>query len=126
MSLTKLTSINKSFEWTRVEQGVFNKIKQLVDRDTLLTYPYFNETFKIRTDASALRLGAVISQTGKPITFYSKTLTAAPKQYIIIERELLSIVKILKEFIIILRGQKLRTYTDFKNLLAKCLIPMDY
>ena len=32
--------------------------------NTLLTYPDFNETFKIHTNASAFQLGAVISQKG--------------------------------------------------------------
>ena len=44
-------------------------------RDTLLTYTDFNETFLIHTDASALRLGSVIIQKGKHITFYSRKLT---------------------------------------------------
>ena len=48
-----------------------------MDRDTLLTYPYFNEIFKIHNDTRALQLGAVISQKIKPITFYSRKLTDA-------------------------------------------------
>ena len=42
---------------------------------TLLTYPGFNEKFKINTDASALQLGAVIIQKGKPIAVYIRILT---------------------------------------------------
>ena len=38
-------------------------------RDTLLTYPDFNELFDIHTDASEKQLGSVIGQTGKPISF---------------------------------------------------------
>ena len=43
--------------------------------DTLLTYPDFNETFKVHTDAIAFQLGVVISQKGKPIDFCSRKLT---------------------------------------------------
>ena len=46
-----------------------------MDRDTLLNYPDFNETFKIHTNASAFQLGAFISQKDKPIDFYSGKLT---------------------------------------------------
>ena len=49
--------------------------------NTLLTYPYFYETFKIRTDASAFRLGAVINQKVKSLYFYSRKLNGAQKQY---------------------------------------------
>ena len=75
-------------------------------RDTLLTYPDFNETFKIHTDASAFQLGAVISQKGKPIDFYRRKLTDARQRYTVIDRELLSITETLKEFRKILLGQK--------------------
>ena len=44
-------------------------------RDNLLTYPDFNETFKINTDTSAFQLGAVIKQKDKPIAFYIRKLT---------------------------------------------------
>ena len=116
---TKLTSINRKFKLTEVEQDAINKIKRIMVRDTLLTYPDFNETFKIHTNASAFQLGAVISQKGRPIAFYSIKITGAQQRYIVTERELLSIVETLKEFRKILLGQKLRIYTDHKNLTCK-------
>ena len=59
--LTKITSIEVKFRWTKIEQDTFNKIKLIVARNTLLAYPYFNEDFKIHTDARKFQLGAVIS-----------------------------------------------------------------
>ena len=67
-----------------------------MDRDNLLTYQYFNETFKIHTNASAFQLGAVISQKGKTINFYSIKLMDAQQQYMVTEKKLLSIVETLK------------------------------
>ena len=58
--LTILTSIKRIFKWTQVKQDASDRIKRIMARDTLLTYPYFNEIFKIHTDASAFELGAVI------------------------------------------------------------------
>ena len=72
--LNKLTSINRNFKWKKVKQDAFVEIKRIVAHDTLLTYPDFNETFKIHTDASAFQLGAVIIQKGKTIAFYSGKL----------------------------------------------------
>ena len=40
--LTKLTHIKKKFKWMNVEQDLFDKIKRIVDRDTLSTHPDFN------------------------------------------------------------------------------------
>ena len=64
--------------------------------DSLLTYTDFNETFKIHTDASTLKLETVISQKGKPIAFYSRKLTDAQKRYTVTEIELPSILETLK------------------------------
>ena len=64
--LTKLTPIKRKLKWTQVGPDASEKIKRIVDRDTLLTYPVFNETFKIHTNASAFQLGAVIIQKVKP------------------------------------------------------------
>ena len=55
--LTIMTSNKSKFEWMEVEQDYFGKIKRIVARDTLLTYPDFNSTFKIHTYASAFQLG---------------------------------------------------------------------
>ena len=53
-TLTKLTYIKRNFKWTQVKQDAFDKIKHIMAHNTLLTYPYFNLTFKIHADASAL------------------------------------------------------------------------
>ena len=65
-------------------------------RDTLLTYPDFNENFKILTDDSYLKLGAIIIQKGKPIAFYGRKCTKSQQRYTVIERELLSIIETMK------------------------------
>ena len=87
-----------------------------MDRDTLLTYPDFNEAFKIHTDASAFQLIAVINQQVKTINIYSIKLTDAQHWYTVTDKELPIIVETLKEFRTILLGQKLIIYTDHKNL----------
>ena len=75
--LTKLMYIKRNFKWTKVEQDDFVKIKQIVAHENLLTYPDFNESFKIYTNASAFQLGAVICHKEKSIAFYSRKLTDA-------------------------------------------------
>ena len=75
--LTRLISIKRKIYWTQVEQDTFDKINRLVAHNNLLTYLYFNETFNIYTDASALQSGAVISQKGKHIALYGRKITGA-------------------------------------------------
>ena len=118
-SLTRLTSIKKKFKCKQVKQDDIYIIKRIVACDTLLNYTDFNENFKIHTNSRAFQLGAVISQKGKPKTLYSRNLNYFQQRYTVIDRELLSIVETLREFIIILLGQKLRIYTGNKNLTCK-------
>ena len=65
-------------------------------RTTLLTYPDFNENFKIYTDDSDLQLGAVIIRKGKPIAYYSRKRTESQQRYAVTEQELLIIIETMK------------------------------
>ena len=88
--------LKRNSKWTKIEQYAFDAIKRIVDRTTLLTYPDFNENFKIHTDASDFKLGAVILYKGKPISLYSIKRTEAQQRYTVAERELLSIIETMK------------------------------
>ena len=79
--LTMLTSKEAKWEWNDVHQNAFNKIKQIVARETLLAYPDFNKPYVIHTDASNTKLGAVISQNNQPIAFYSRKLAPTQTRY---------------------------------------------
>ena len=106
----------KKINWTDIHQKSFDEMKKVMAKETILNYPDFNKVFEIHTDASDRQLGAVISQEGKPLAFYSRKLSSAQRNYTTTEQELLSIVETLKEFRNILLGQKIKIYTDHKNL----------
>ena len=58
-----------------LEQEASNSFQpntKVILRNTLLSYPNFDQPFDIHMDISNLQLGAVISQNGKPIVFYSR------------------------------------------------------
>jgi hypothetical protein len=117
--LTELCSKTEKFQWTETEQQAFEKAKRIISKEVLLTYPNFNETFEIHTDASDQQIGSVIAQKGKPIAFYSRKLTPTQRRYTTTERELLAIVETLKEFRNILLGHRIDVYTDHQNLTYK-------
>ena len=97
--LAGLTSTNSKWQWGPKQDAAFNMAKKIIAREVMLAYPDFNKPFVIHTDASHYQLGAVISQDGKPIAFYSRKLNPAQTRYTTTERELLSIVETLKEYI---------------------------
>ena len=119
--LTALTSKKVKYDWKDENQKCFDAIKRVIGREVLLVYADFNAPFEIHTDASKLQLGAVISQKGKPIAFYSRKMNSDQHNYTTTEKELLSIVETLKEFCNILLGHQVTVYTDHKNLTYKFL-----
>ena len=114
--LAALTSKTTKWEWGPKQQAAFDIAKKVIARHVILAYPDFTKPFQIHTDASHYQLGAVISQDGKPIAFYSRKLNKAQRNYTVTEKELLSIVETLKEFRGILLGHDIFIYTDHKNL----------
>lgn len=114
--LAQLTSKTTQWKWTSEHSDAFRKMKKVLAKEVLLAYPDFSKPFEIHTDASHTQLGAVISQEGKPIAFYSRKLNPAQTRYTTTERELLSIVETLKEFRNILLGHEIVVHTDHQNL----------
>ena len=107
------------WKWEPQHQKAFAVAKQVIAKETLLAYPDFNKPFQIHADANHCQLGAVVSQEGKPIAFYSCKLNPAQTRYTAPERELLSIVKTLKECHNMLLGQTIKVFTDHTNLVCK-------
>ncbi len=79
--LTKLCSTKATFVWNEEQQIAFDTMKKILSREVLLAYPDFSQPFEIHTDASHTQLGAVISQAGRPIAFYSRKLNPAQTRY---------------------------------------------
>ena len=63
----------------------------------------------------------VITQQNRPIAFFSRKLSETQQKYSVTEIELLAIVKTLKEFKGMLWGQRIKVYTDHKNLIQDAL-----
>lgn len=94
----------------------FNVCKELLTNAPILTYPDFSKTFCVTTDASNIALGGVLSQGNKPISFYSRTLNSAERNYSTIEKELLAIVETTKHFRPYIYGRQFLIETDHKPL----------
>ena len=95
----------------------FEQARAMVAKETMLTFPDFDEVFHIHADASTRQLGGVISQNNRPLAFYTRQLNDAQCNYHTGEQELLSICETLKEFRNILMGQRIIIHTDHLNLL---------
>ena len=94
MPLSSMISKQAECNWRKEYQKALATIKNLVSRESILSYPSFNELFEIQTDESKEQLGSVISQKGKFIAFYSRKKQV---NYATTERELLFIMETIRE-----------------------------
>ena len=69
------------FEQNNAAIKSFEEFKQKVAKYPLLFLLVFNKKITIECDASGFAIGAILSQEGKPIEFYSEKLNEAKKKY---------------------------------------------
>ena len=107
--LTSLTKKDKKWEWTKECQKAFEHLKESFAGEPVLSIPNPYKSFRLATDASKVATGTVLSQKDtngnwKSCGFLSKTLTKAERNYKIYDRELLAIIRGLKEWRHLLMG----------------------
>ena len=105
------------WHWDEVHQKAFDAVKATIVKDVVLAYPDYSKVFEVYTDASATQLGSVITQSNRPLAFFSRKLSETQQKYSVTKIVLLAIVETLKEFKGMPVVKKLVVYTDHKNLM---------
>ena len=118
--LRELLSTKRTWMWGPSQTSAFNEIKAELTRPSTLAL-YSSETpTKIRSDASAYGMGAVLlqqhSDKWKPVAFASRSLTDTEKRYSQIEKEALAIVWACEKFSDYVLGKRIQLETDHKPL----------
>ena len=84
------------FDWTSEHQEAFDALKRALSQAPVLQIPDFNREFVLVTDASDLAISAVLNQrvAGNlaPISFYSRLLSPAERNYSTYEKECLAVL----------------------------------
>jgi RNase H-like domain found in reverse transcriptase len=103
LPLNNLLRKDTKFDWNDQCQEAFEALKGQFLQEPVLMMPDHSKPFQIESDALKYASGAVLTQTDinrdrHPVAFLSKTFTDTECQYKIYDRELLGIVRALKEW----------------------------
>ena len=115
--LSKLTKKDQPFEWNPECQDSFESLKDALFKAPILAHFDPNRKTILKTDASQYITGGVLSQYSDngslhPVTFYSKNMLPAECNYHIYDKELLTIIKCLKNW----RSELEMTHNPFEVL----------
>lgn len=122
--LTDLTKKDTPFQWTEERQAAFESLKEsFTHAPVLATYDPDRET-RLEPDSSGWASGGVLTQRDttlqawRPVAFFSARHSPAECNYDIHDKELLAVVKCVKEWNSELRGlsKPFTILTDHKNL----------
>ncbi|CAL9231913.1 unnamed protein product [Arabidopsis halleri] len=119
--LTNLLKKGK-FEWSEVEEMVFNELKTAMTTTPTLALPNFAVPFVIQTDASREGIGAILTQESGPIAFMSRSLGVAKHNWSTYAREILAIVVAMRTWRPYLAAH---THTEQQKWMGK-LVGYDY
>ncbi|XP_054276624.1 uncharacterized protein LOC128995632 [Macrosteles quadrilineatus] len=108
-------SSTKSFPLSEEAINSFNELKNEIV--TATKAPIQNDIpFTVETDASEFAIGSTLSQAGRPVAFYSKTLSKSEKNHSSVEKEAQAIVESVKKWRHYLIGRPFLLITDQRSV----------
>ena len=121
LPLTAMFKKGAKFIWTTTEQHAFETLRDKLLNEPILKYPDYNKQFFVASDASKKSIGAVLLQDyngiKKPISYASRLMTSAEKNYNVTSTEALALIYGLKKFRNIIYGCEITALTDHLPLL---------
>jgi hypothetical protein len=94
--LNDLTKKGVLFYWGATQEHSFNTLIDKLTHAPLLQLPDFGKTFELECDASGIRIGGVLLQEGKPITYFSEKLSGLSLNYSTYDKELYALFRVLE------------------------------
>ncbi|CEJ05159.1 hypothetical protein RMCBS344292_19107 [Rhizopus microsporus] len=117
--LTRLLKKNVRFQWSQEEEDAYQSLKNALTSAPLLAYPDRQQVQILTTDASSKGISAILSQAPqddlqneKVISYNSRTLRDAERNYATVHLEALAIVWGVSKYRHYLLGRKFLLRTD--------------
>lgn len=106
---------NPKFPLGPSAQLAFQHLKRDVENAVISTIDP-SEMFTVETDASNRALAATLSQNGRPVAFFSRTLSPSEERHSAIEKEAHAIVEALRKWRHYLMGRHFKLITDQRSV----------
>ena len=104
-----------SFPMTKTALEAFNRLKHNISQASLHAIDD-SAPFVVETDASAGALAASLTQKGKPVAFFSRSLAPSERHHSAIEREACAIVEAVRKWRHFLIGRHFQLVTDQQSV----------
>ena len=117
-----LYALIEAFVWTDECEESFQKLRDALINAPILRSPDWTKIFHVHVDASNYAIGCILAQPGEhnmdfPVSYASRQLNDAEKNYTTTEREGLGMVYAIKKFRRYLLANKFVFFTDHQALL---------
>lgn len=113
---TELLKEKTLFVWTTEHTKSFNTLKEALISAPVLVVPDFSKKFAIHTDASAIRVGADLTQQAHPLAFLSKALGPKNQGLPTYEKDYLAIIMVVAQWRCYLQIVAFTIFIDHKSL----------
>jgi hypothetical protein len=113
-----LTALLKgaAFQWTQQAESAFLALKKALMTAPLLRLPDFTKRFYVDCDASGTGFGAVLHQGDGPVSYFSRAIAPHHAKLPAYERELIGLVKAVRNWRPYLWGRSFTVRTDHRSL----------
>ena len=120
--LMDLTQKDKAFTWGSMEANTFTSLKTQFTSTPILAYPDNDCQFRLETDTSDFTTGVVLSilkdDKWRPLAFSLHTMSPEERNYLMADKEMLSVIRTLEQWCHYLEGAKhqFNIWNDHVNL----------
>ena len=120
--LHNLTKKEEPFRWEESQQTAFDMLKKHFTTAPVLAFPDLDCKFRLESDASDYTTGAILSieRDGiwHPVTFSSHSMMPQEWNYLVADKEMLSVIQALEQWCHYLEGARhqFEIWNDHANL----------
>lgn len=104
------------FYWDLTTENAFQQLKKSLTTTLTLGLPDWSKPFTVKCDASGVGIGAILTQQGRPIAYFSAPLKGSMLAWSTYEKEMLAIVKAVRKWRSYLLGRPFVVKTDHISL----------